>query len=63
MAKEVIVEIDTYTGEVTYEVNGVVGSKCSDITSVLTANKKVISQELKDEYSDQQKMPDWVYSD
>ena len=63
MAKEVIVEIDTYTGEVTYEVNGVVGSKCSDITSVLTANKKVISQELKDEYNDQQKMPDWVYSD
>jgi hypothetical protein len=36
------------------------GGKCTDITSVLSANKKVVSEELKNEYYDSADLPDYV---
>jgi hypothetical protein len=60
MTVTIEVVIDPRTGEVTYEVEGMLGGKCTDITSVLSANKKVVSEELKNEYYDSADLPDYV---
>lgn len=60
MSLRVIVEIDPATGAVSYEVEGAEGTKCTDITNVLTAGKKVLKEELKSEYFDSCERPDYI---
>jgi len=60
MAMNVIVEIDPINGEITYEVEGAVGTKCTDITNVLISGKKVLKEELKQSYFDTADSPDYV---
>ena len=60
MTTTVVVEINPRTGEVTYEVEGMLGGKCTDITSVLSAGKKVVSEELKNEYYDESEKPAYL---
>lgn len=49
MAK-VIVKIDPKTGIKSYEVEGVAGSKCTDLTNILTAGKNVLEERYTSEY-------------
>jgi len=60
MAQRVIVIIDPVSGQVTYEVEGVEGARCTDLTNVLTAGKKVLEQTLKNEYYDEATKPDYL---
>jgi len=60
MPLEVICEIDSVTSEVTYEVNGATGTKCTDITSILTQGKKVLKEELKNEFYSDAERPDYI---
>lgn len=59
MAK-VIVEIDTRTGDITFEVDGVAGSKCKDITSVLTQGMNIVSEKEKEDLYAQQELPEYI---
>jgi hypothetical protein len=60
MTLSVVVEIDPLTLEVTYEVEGAIGTKCTDITSVLASGKKVVKEELKNSYYELSESPDFV---
>ena len=59
MAK-VTVTIDPKTGNATFEVNGVLGEKCEDITAALTRNKEVLEQQLTEEYYTPDVLPDYI---
>jgi hypothetical protein len=58
MAK-LIIKIDPKTKQVSYDVNGVVGQTCTDLTAMLTAGKEVTEARLKEEYYDGQVQPAW----
>jgi hypothetical protein len=60
MSVKVIVEIDPSTGKVSYEVEGAEGTKCTDITNALTSGKKLLKQELKQEFGERSECPDYV---
>lgn len=60
MPKRVVVEIDPKTGEMTFEVEGVAGAKCTDITNVLSAGKKIVSEQYTNEYYDVEDRPDYI---
>lgn len=59
MAK-VNVTIDPKTKEVKYEVQGVEGASCSDLTKVLTQSNEVLEYQYTEEFSPQEKLPDYV---
>jgi len=48
--KEIYIVIDPKTGKVEYEVNGVVGESCTDITNVLARGHEVEEERLTEEY-------------
>jgi hypothetical protein len=59
MAK-VTVQIDPNTQEVTIEVNGVKGGKCTDITAALLQNNEVVDQQYTEEYHTPEELPDYI---
>ena len=59
MAK-VTVKIDPNTQEVSVEVDGVPGNKCTDITAALVENNQVVSQQLTEEYHTPEELPDYI---
>lgn len=42
--------INKKTGEVEYEVEGVMGSKCTDITSALQKGHEILEEKYTEEY-------------
>ena len=58
--KEVHVIIDPDTGEVEFEVNGVLGGKCTDITAALTKGQEVLDEKLTEDYYTPQEEPAYV---
>lgn len=61
MSGKVIVIINPKTGETLYEVNGVVGTKCEEITDALIRNNDVLDQQFTEEYDMGETMPDYVF--
>lgn len=59
MAK-VKVQINPKTGEVQYEVEGVLGGGCTDITKLLTQHNEVVEQRLTSEFCAPETLPDYV---
>lgn len=59
MAK-VTVKINPENQQVTYEVEGVMGGKCTDITQALLASNEEIETQLTAEYCASQDLPDYV---
>ena len=59
MAK-VHVTVDPKTGQASFEVEGVVGGKCTDITNALTLGKQVLEQQFTSEYCVPETLPDYV---
>jgi len=58
----VTVKIDPKTGEMTFEVAGVMGGKCNDITAALTAAHEVQEHEVTAEACEVEELPDYVYN-
>lgn len=61
MAK-VVVKIDPKTGQASFEVQGVAGGKCTDLTAALTAGKQVLEQQFTSEYCMPEVLPDYIES-
>jgi len=57
---QVTVIIDPKTGEREYQVEGVQGSKCTDITEVLIAANDHIETQHTEEYAEAQELPDYI---
>lgn len=62
MSGKVTVIINPKTSEVQFEVNGVIGTKCEDITAALERDNEVLDKQYTEEYDTQQEMPDYVYN-
>jgi hypothetical protein len=60
MAKTVEIIIDPKTGKLEFEVNGVVGESCTDITDVLTRGHEVEDSQLTEEYYTPAEEPAYV---
>jgi hypothetical protein len=60
MSKEVRVKIDPKTCEITYEVSGVSGPSCTDITDQLVQEDEVLEQGVTDEYHIPLPVPEYV---
>tara|TARA_Y100000310_G_scaffold320359_1_gene376729 strand:+ start:1066 stop:1266 length:201 start_codon:yes stop_codon:yes gene_type:complete len=59
MAK-VIVKVNPSTQEVTYEVEGVMGTKCTDITKALVATNDEVDTQYTAEYCVPEELPDYI---
>lgn len=57
---KVTVQIDPKTQELTLEVNGVKGGKCTDITAALLADNEVVDQQYTEEYCVPEELPDYI---
>lgn len=62
MSKKVTVIIDPANGEVEYQVEGVEGGKCTDITEVLTSSNQTLDEQQTHEYHMPDVLPDFVGS-
>ena len=60
MSERVLVGINPKTGEVTYRVEGVEGTGCTDITDILTQSNETVSVTHTHEYDATEDMPDYV---
>lgn len=60
MSKKVTVEIDPETNEMTFEVEGVQGGKCTDITQVLTQSNQTLDVQHTHEYHVPDVLPDYI---
>lgn len=60
MSVKVHAIIDPKTGEVQFEVEGVVGNRCSDITQVLQQGHEVLEERYTEEYYDPVESPAYV---
>jgi hypothetical protein len=60
MSETVIAIIDPKDGTVKYEVSGVVGGQCEDITSALMQSNEVLEHQRTSEFCDTQDEPDYV---
>lgn len=58
--KKVHIIIDPKTSEVQYEVEGVIGGACTDITSALTKGHEVLQERLTEDYFVAQESPAYV---
>jgi hypothetical protein len=56
----VIVKIDKKTGETTYEVNGVTGSSCLDITAQLVQSNEERDKQFTHEIEGGQELPQYI---
>ena len=59
MAK-VTVKINPNNQEVTYEVEGVMGGKCTDITQALLANNEEVETQYTEEFCMPETLPDYI---
>lgn len=57
---KITVQIDPKTQEMTLEVNGVKGGKCTDITAALVQNNDVVDQQFTEEYHVPEELPDYI---
>ena len=62
MSKKVTVIIDPKSGEVEYQVEGVQGGKCTDITEVLTQSNQALDVQHTHEYHVPDVLPDFIGS-
>lgn len=60
MVKEIRIRINPKTCEVEYEVSGVPGQSCTDITDVLVESDEVVEQKHTDEYYIPLPQPEYV---
>lgn len=58
--EKVTVVVNPKTGEVSYEVEGVMGGQCKDITDLLIQGQEVVEHQLTSEYQEFEEMPDYV---
>jgi hypothetical protein len=58
--EKVVVKIDPKNQEVTYEVEGVMGGKCTDITKLLLANNEEVETQYTEEYCTPEVLPDYI---
>ena len=54
------VVIDPKTNEVKYEVQGVVGGGCEDLTKALMQNNEVLDHQYTEEFCEPEEIPDYV---
>lgn len=59
---EIEVVIDPKTNEMTFEIKGMQGTGCTDLTNALTQGKQVLEQTNTCEYYEGQERPDYVDS-
>lgn len=59
---QVEVVIDPKTREVTFEVKGMMGTGCTDLTNALTQGKQVLEQANTCEYYTPAERPDYIDS-
>jgi hypothetical protein len=59
MAK-VIARINKRTGDIEFEVNGIKGSSCKDITTLITQGLDVYKEEEKPEMYEVSDLPDFI---
>ena len=59
MAKVTVI-IDPKSGTAQYEVNGVVGTKCEEITSALERNNDVVQKQFTEEHDVPETLPDYI---
>lgn len=57
---KVIVQINPQTQEVTYEVQGVMGTKCTDLTKALLAENEEVETQYTSEYCVPEELPDYL---
>lgn len=60
MSEQVIAIINPADGTVKYEVEGVIGESCSDITKALMDANEVLEHQYTSEYCEDQDRPDYV---
>jgi len=60
MSKKVTVVIDPETNEMEFEVEGVQGGKCTDITEVLTRSNQTLETQHTHEYHVPDVLPDYI---
>lgn len=58
--KKLHIIIDSKTGKVEYEVEGVVGASCTDITSALTKGHQIEDEQLTEEYMEMSSVPAYI---
>ena len=54
------VVIDPKTGRVEYEIEGIAGGKCTDLTKVMQAGHEVEEEQLTEEYYTPSEMPAYI---
>lgn len=57
---EVIAKINPKTGERTYEIQGVTGESCSDITSLLIENNEQLDHQYTEDYCVPDVLPEYA---
>ncbi len=57
---QVTVKINPKDGTSTFEVNGVEGTKCEEITEALTRHNEEVDKQYTEEYHIPDTMPDYV---
>jgi len=57
---QVILRINPKTNETTYEVNGVLGTSCEEITAALERSNEVVEKYISAEHGMTEDMPDYV---
>ena len=60
MAAQVEIIIDPRTGKAVFEINGVQGSSCTDITEQLVANREVEDEGFTEEYHYETGLPNYA---
>jgi hypothetical protein len=57
--RKIIVKINPKDDTVSYEIDGVSGTSCTDLTDLLTRGDEVKEQSLKAEYNNPEQLPAW----
>jgi hypothetical protein len=60
MSQKVTVVIDPKTGEMTFEVEGVMGGKCTDITNALVRSNDHVDTQYTSEFEVPDVLPDYI---
>jgi len=60
MSQKVTAIINPKTGEVTYEIEGVMGSKCAEVTAAIIASNEKKESQYTSEYEVPDTLPDYI---
>lgn len=60
MSRKVEVIIDPKTGTVQYEISGVVGTACEELTEALQRDNEVMEMQYTEEYETPEELPDYI---